>query len=214
MPGSALRRPAVALLACLLGACAPLQPPPAPVTEFENHLVHAGLDDVVPISHLMRTATDWARCGGPQVELPPREQWPHMLKVLALVAELKRFGILRQFEAVSNYRNPSLNDCAGGAPRSAHTRSFAMDIVGPRGGIDEARLCAFWRERGQPLEMGLGKYPSGRIHIDAAGYRTWGTDKGCHGGLGSRNARGAQLSSEARSGPGRRKAAAANPPPA
>jgi uncharacterized protein YcbK (DUF882 family) len=99
-----------------------------------------------------------------------------VLKVLALVRELKRRGILKEFEAVSNYRNPRLNACAGGAPRSAHTRSFAMDIVGPRGGIDEARLCAFWHKEGRPLEMGLSKYPSGRIHIDAAGYRTWGAN--------------------------------------
>lgn len=182
MPAFAPRHLAPALLACVLSACAPFALPPpvpapsglAPVTAFENYLVRARLDDVVPVGHLMRTATDWERCGGPVVELPPREQWPHMLKVLALVADLKRLGILKQFEAVSNYRNPSLNDCAGGAPRSAHTHSFAMDLVAPRGGIDEARLCAFWRERGQPLEMGLGKYPSGRIHIDTAGYRTWG----------------------------------------
>lgn len=176
MPASVLRRFAV-LLACWLCGCAPLVPAPqelAPVTAFENHLVRAGRAGVVPVSQLMRTATDWERCGGPELELPPREHWPQMLKVLTMVAELKRRGILKQFEAVSNYRNPALNACAGGAPRSAHTQSFAMDIVAPPGGIDEAALCAFWREEGRDLDMGLSRYPSGRVHLDAAGWRTWG----------------------------------------
>lgn len=178
-----MRRFALAL-ACLLCACAPLQPAPplAPVTAFENHLVRAHLDGVVPVAHLMRTATDWARCGGPQLELPPPAAWPHVTKVLAVVAELKRRGILKQFEAVSNYRNPQLNACADGAPRSAHTTSFAMDIVGPPGGIDAERLCAFWREQGPALAVGLGKYPTGRIHIDTAGWRTWGAGDGCRSG--------------------------------
>lgn len=171
------RRVAILWLACLLSACAPLSAPPdlAPVTAFENHLVHAGLDGVVPTAQLMRTATDWERCGGPQLELPPREHWPQMLTVVAMVKELKRRGILRDFEAVSNYRNPQLNACAGGAARSAHTHAFAMDIVAPPGRIDEARLCAYWQRQGRPLQMGLGKYPSGRIHLDTAGWRMWGT---------------------------------------
>jgi hypothetical protein len=183
-PASSPQPAPIAKPAPLPGAPASVPlPPPVPVpgevpsvTEFENYLVKAGLDGVVPTSQLMRTASDWERCGGPQLELPPREHWDEVRKVLALVRELKRRGILREFEAVSNYRNPRLNACAGGAPRSAHVRSFAMDIVAAAGQVDEARLCEFWREQGRAFEMGLSKYPSGRIHLDTSGYRTWGAN--------------------------------------
>ena len=31
-----------------------------------------------------------------------------------------------------------------------------------------------WRREGRKWNMGLSKYPSGRIHIDRNGFRTWG----------------------------------------
>jgi hypothetical protein len=37
-----------------------------------------------------------------------------------------------------------------------------------------ARLCEFWREEGESWNMGVSRYPTGRIHIDRNGYRTWG----------------------------------------
>jgi hypothetical protein len=40
------------------------------------------------------------------------------------------------------------------------------------------RLCRFWREQGRAWDMGLGRYPSGRVHIDRNGYRTWGASHG------------------------------------
>lgn len=160
----------------------PLEPAPQDVPisiDLQNYLAQAGLTDVVPMHELMRTASDWQRCGGPQYEVPPREVWLEMKEVLALVAELKRRGILRDVEAVSNYRNPRLNACAGGAPASSHTRAFAMDIVGRTAlDIDERRLCQFWHKEGREWDMGLSRYPSGRIHIDTNGYRTWGASHG------------------------------------
>ena len=144
--------------------------------DFENYLEQAGLHKLVPVSQLYRTASDWQRCGGPQYEVPPRAHWPEVKEVLALLAELKRRKIVGNVEVASAYRNPRLNACAGGAPRSSHTRSFAIDIVGPPGQVNEQALCAFWRTDGKSWAMGLSRYPSGRIHIDTSGWRTWGAD--------------------------------------
>jgi hypothetical protein len=149
-----------------------------PVGDFENYLAREKLNGVVPTRQLVRTASDWRQCGGPQFEIPPRSHWPEIRKVLELVAELKHRRILDEFEAVSNYRNPVLNACAGGAPRSSHTRTFAMDLRPVAGRIDEARLCEFWKRDGRQWNMGLSKYPSGRIHVDRSGYRIWGASHG------------------------------------
>lgn len=146
------------------------------VHEFEAFLAESRLKGVVRTRHLLRTATAWRECGGPRWELPPRELWPEVAVVLRLVAELKRLRILQDVEAVSNYRNPRLNACAGGARRSSHTRSFAMDIVAEPGDVDVAALCSFWRSEGKTWRMGLSRYPSGRIHLDTSGHRTWGAD--------------------------------------
>ena len=94
---------------------------------------------------------------------------------LALLQRLGEQGVLRQFEVVSAYRDPQLNACAGGAVASAHTRAFAVDLLLPAW-ADPNPLCRFWQQHGQAWKMGLGRYPSGRIHIDTAGYRTWGGD--------------------------------------
>lgn len=149
----------------------------APVREFEQYLATSNLDGVIPTRQLLRTATDWRRCGGPRFEIPPRGQWLEAAKVLTLVAELKSRKILADFEAVSNFRNAELNACAGGARNSAHTQAFAIDLISRSGKIDEARLCDFWRSDGKTWDMGLSKYPSGRIHLDTSGYRTWGRDQ-------------------------------------
>jgi hypothetical protein len=147
------------------------------VAAFEDDLAKSELNGVVPTRQLLRTATDWKKCEQPRFEIPPRAQWPDVKRVLRLVAELKKRKILVEFEGASGYRNPKLNRCAGGAKGSSHTRSFALDII-PRGaaGADEERLCAFWRTEGQDWDMGLSKYPSGRIHMDTSGWRTWGGD--------------------------------------
>jgi hypothetical protein len=137
----------------------------------ENHL--AG---VLPTRQLLRTATDWRRCNAPRFEIPPRDRWPVMRQVLDLLAELKKRGIVKDVEGASAYRNPQLNACAHGAPRSAHTKSFALDITADPAQVDVARLCRFWRDEGKPWGMGLSRYPSGRIHLDVSGWRTWGAD--------------------------------------
>lgn len=148
------------------------------IGSFEKYLADSQVRGVVPTRHLIRTATDWHKCGGPQFEIPPEAQWPDIKQVLRLLEELKKRRIALEFEAVSNYRNPVLNKCAGGAPKSSHTRTFAIDILPINGNVHEQALCEFWRVNGKAWDMGLSKYPSGRIHIDVSGYRTWGATHG------------------------------------
>jgi hypothetical protein len=147
-----------------------------PVGELEAFLAQDKLSGVVPTRDLLRTATDWQRCGGPRFEMPPRDHWPAVKKVIAMVATLKKLGIVKDVEGASAYRNAQLNACAHGAPRSAHTLSYALDITADPGQVDVGRLCRFWRDQGKQWNMGLSRYPSGRIHLDASGWRTWGED--------------------------------------
>lgn len=148
----------------------------ATVTPFAQHLAEAGLHAVVPLHELLRSASDWQRCDAEPFAVPPAAQWPAVLQVLRLLRQLRADGALGEFEVVSAYRDESLNRCAGGAPRSAHLRHFAVDLL-PRHGTDPAAaLCTFWRTQGAAWAMGLSRYPSGRIHVDTAGWRTWGAD--------------------------------------
>ncbi|MFJ3450780.1 D-Ala-D-Ala carboxypeptidase family metallohydrolase [Pseudomonas sichuanensis] len=147
---------------------------------FREMLVEARLYGVVPIHQLLRSASDWRQCRASPFAVPPTSHWPAVRSTLSLIKTLDEQGILRQFEVVSAYRDPSLNACAGGAPSSAHMRAFAVDLLLPAW-ADPNPLCQFWQQHGEAWSMGLGRYPSGRIHIDTAGYRTWGGD----GGAGS-----------------------------
>ncbi len=146
------------------------------VTEFSKHLDSVGLSGQVEFLELLRSASDWQRCEADPFAVPPAAQWPDVDSVLTLVRELRRIGVLGKFEVHSAYRNATLNQCADGAPKSSHLRSFAIDLS-PRDGIDPGpALCKFWQEQGRDWKMGLSRYPSGRIHIDTSGYRTWGAD--------------------------------------
>lgn len=142
---------------------------------FREMLVEARLYGVVPIHQLLRSASDWKLCHASPFAVPPAGNWPAVRSTLSLIKTLDEQGILRQFEVVSAYRDPDLNRCAGGAVNSAHTRAFAVDILLPAW-ADPNPLCRFWQQHGQAWGMGLGRYPSGRIHLDTAGYRTWGGD--------------------------------------
>jgi hypothetical protein len=144
----------------------------ADVDAFEEFLVREQVAAVVPTYQLLRSASMWKECHAEPFELPPGEQWPRVRDLLVLLRELRTRGVLPSFEVVSAYRDPRLNRCAGGAPGSAHQR-FAVDIA-PLSPEEGARLCRFWREQGKAWNMGVSRYPSGRIHVDRDGYRTWG----------------------------------------
>jgi len=144
----------------------------AEVGAFEEFLVHEKVAQVVPTYQLLRSASMWKECHADPFELPPGAQWPRVSGVLQLMRTLRDRGVLPHFEVVSAYRDPRLNRCAGGAPGSAHQR-FAVDIA-PLSPAEGKRLCRFWRDEGKAWNMGVSRYPSGRIHIDRDGYRTWG----------------------------------------
>jgi hypothetical protein len=134
--------------------------------------VNEQVADVVPTYQLLRSASMWKECHAEPFEVPPVTGWTRVRDVLVLLRELRTRGVLPHFEVVSAYRDPRLNRCAGGAPGSAHQR-FAVDVA-PLSPEEGTRLCRFWREDGQAWDMGVSRYPTGRIHIDREGYRTWG----------------------------------------
>lgn len=142
---------------------------------FREMLVDARLYGVVPIHQLLRSASDWRLCSAQPFAVPPASQWPAVRSTLQLLKTLGDKGILKRYEVVSAYRDQQLNRCAGGAVNSAHMRAFAVDVLLPPW-ADVNPLCQFWQTQGKAWEMGLGRYPSGRIHIDTAGFRTWGGD--------------------------------------
>ena len=177
----------VVVLAVLASSCAQV-PPARPafetwrtahdtaVSAFEHHLAQAGLGGALPLDQLLRAASSWQTCQASPYAVPPAEQWPAVVSVLRLVGALRAAGVIGSIEVHSGYRDQALNACAGGAARSAHLRSFALDFtsIGPHD--PTPGLCEFWRTEGRRWNMGLSRYPSGRVHVDTAGYRTWGAD--------------------------------------
>jgi hypothetical protein len=65
-------------------------------------------------------------------------------------------------QAVSGYRNESLNSCSNGAPASAHRMFFALDLMP----VDEdvsrgelvSKVCAAHARDGRAFKTGLGFY--------------------------------------------------------
>ncbi|MCW5636902.1 MAG: hypothetical protein KIT17_26465 [Rubrivivax sp.] len=144
---------------------------------FAAHLREHGLAGLLPLHELLRSASDWRRCEAEPFALPPAAQWGAVVKVLSLLRELRRAGVLADAEVHSAYRGATLNRCAGGAAGSTHFITFAVDLT-PRAGAPDPgpALCDFWRTHGPRWQMGLSRYPSGRIHIDTWRHRTWGAD--------------------------------------
>lgn len=148
----------------------------AEVTSLEVHLAQQGVAHVLPLHQLLRSASSWRDCGSEPFALPPPAQWPAVVSVLKLLRELQQRGVIGPIEVHSGFRAAELNRCAGGAARSAHLVHFAIDFTPADGSDPTAPLCAFWREHGRTWQMGFSRYPSGRIHVDTAGYRSWGSD--------------------------------------
>ncbi len=148
------------------------------VAALQAELRREGVERVLPLPQLLRSASSWQACGAEPWALPPPTQWPAVVSVLRLVQALREAGAIGAIEVHSGYREPALNACAGGAPRSAHALAFAIDFTPGDGRDVAAALCAFWREQGRDWRMGLGRYASGRIHVDTAGHRAWGAPRG------------------------------------
>jgi hypothetical protein len=150
----------------------------AQVKEFNDYLAAAGVAGVVPTWQLLRTATSWAECGGQPFEIAPTSEWPNMVQTLRYIRDYV-IPALGPVEPVSVYRNPVLNQCAGGAPESAHKLDSAVDMV-PLKPIDRVTLmrtlCGDHTRHGEAYGAGLGFYAYLRFHVDSTKFRRWNMD--------------------------------------
>jgi hypothetical protein len=148
------------------------------VKAFNDYLTANQVGGVLPTWTLLRTATSWEECGGQPFEVPPSDEWPHMVETLRYVRDYV-IPAVGPVEAVSVYRNPQLNKCAGGAPESAHKLDSAIDMV-PLKPIDRVslmrKLCGDHSEHGAAYNAGLGFYAYLRFHVDSTKFRRWNMD--------------------------------------
>ncbi|VCW83301.1 hypothetical protein BANRA_03593 [Acinetobacter baumannii] len=154
------------------------------VQAYKQFLKQKGLADLVPDHELLRSARDWQKCGVEPYAVPPREIWSNIVPTLNILKALVDDSVINDFEVTSVYRALALNRCAGGADASRHVFNAALDFrIGPEQPSDldqfniqqtKTKLCQFWATKGQALNMGLGVYASGQIHIDSQGFRAWG----------------------------------------
>ena len=148
----------------------------AGVKAFHDYLAAWGVAGIVPTWQLLRTATDWQKCGAQPFEIPPTSAWPNIVQTLRFIRE-RVIPAVGPVEPVSVYRNPGLNACAGGAMESAHRYAQAIDLVPLHPTTREALirdLCAIHAKGGEPYGVGLGFYAFLRFHIDSRKFRKWG----------------------------------------
>jgi hypothetical protein len=150
----------------------------ASVKALNDYLATYGVAGAVPTWQLLRTASDWQKCGAQPFEVPPSEDWPNVVQTLRYIRD-KVIPTLGPVEPVSVYRNAALNACAAGAPESAHRFMQAVDLV-PLNPITRdamiRKLCAVHAGSGEPYGVGLGFYVGLRFHIDSRKFRTWGVN--------------------------------------
>jgi hypothetical protein len=150
----------------------------AQVKAFNDYLVTNQVGGIMPTWQLLRTATSWKDCGQQPFEVPPAEEWPHMVQTLRYVRDYV-IPAIGPVEPVSVYRNPILNQCAGGAPESAHKLDSAIDMV-PLRATDRITLmrtlCGVHTLHGAQYQAGLGFYAFIRFHVDSTKYRRWNMD--------------------------------------
>jgi len=192
---SSMLKAAVLALPLLLAACKAESPSfpstPSPAARYEawlaaghraeaqryaDDLQRRGVGDVMPMDALSRTSRRWRLCRHDEFATPPPALRRNIAPTLRVVAQLRDAGILDPALARSVYRDAAVNRCAGGSARSKHRENRAIDFDLPSNPHNIARLCAFWRERGPTLNLGLGFYTPTAIHLDTAGFRTWGSD--------------------------------------
>jgi hypothetical protein len=150
----------------------------AQVKQFNDYLTAARVSGIVPTWELFRTATSWKDCGAEPFEIPPTSEWPHIVQTLRYINDYV-IPAVGPVEPVSGYRNPTLNQCAGGAPESAHQNYSAIDLVPLRPITREQLmklLCVGHSEHGEAYNTGLGFYAYLRFHIDSTKYRRWNMD--------------------------------------
>jgi hypothetical protein len=146
------------------------------IRAYEVFLKAHKVDNIVPIEQLLKTARDWDSCDAELYAVPPKQIWANIIPTLKAVKRLKASGALKNPIAVSVYRNPSLNKCAGGAENSRHLMLSAIDFDIDASPSSLPALCHQWRKLGPRLKLGLGFYTPTRIHLDTTNFRTWGAD--------------------------------------
>lgn len=157
--------------------------------DFEAFLSANGVSGVVPNWQLLRTdVNDRLGCPRPAFLLPPRGKWGHVVPALRLLRE-QIVPAIGPVEVVSSYRTEAFNSCLGGAPQSRHLYFSALDLVTSTQRDNRSlfvELCRLHRQLGPDSRFGLGAYfdpekqgnnRRGRFHIDATGYRSWGSSK-------------------------------------
>lgn len=150
----------------------------AQVKSFNDYLVSYQVSGIVPTWQLLRTATSWKVCGGQPFEVPPSTEWPHIVQTLRYIHHYV-VPAVGPVEPVSGYRNPILNQCAGGAPGSAHKHYSAIDLVPLLPTTREAMmrtLCTVHSQHGAQYSTGLGFYAYLRFHVDSTKFRRWNMD--------------------------------------
>ncbi len=146
------------------------------VSAFHRYLDSAGVAYVVPTWQLLRTASDWQRCGAEPFDVPPASEWANVVQTLRYVRDYV-VPAVGPVEPVSAYRNPLLNRCAGGAANSVHQHLSAIDMVPLTPTNRDAlmdRLCPIHAAEGRRYSVGLGFYAKLRFHVDSSKFRTWG----------------------------------------
>lgn len=148
------------------------------VKALNDYLTTYQVGGIVPTWQLLRTASDWYKCGAPAFEVPPTTDWPNLVQTLRYIRD-KVIPTIGPVEPVSVYRNPTLNQCAGGAQESAHRYMQAVDMVPLRPITREQLihdLCVTHARTGESYGVGLGFYVGLRFHIDSRKFRTWGVN--------------------------------------
>lgn len=151
------------------------------VLAYQNYL-QSQLGSIPPMEQLITSARDARRCGFEPYEVPPASLWQNIVPTLQMLQQLQKQGYLPYSTVIrSVYRNPVLNDCAGGAGESKHMTNGAIDIWVPENEANKWAiestfdgLCQFWQSNGQAYSFGLGLYPTGSVHLDTQGFRKWG----------------------------------------
>jgi hypothetical protein len=150
----------------------------AEVLGFKQFLAMDHLEDVVPTWELVRTASMWRECEGPRFEVAPPADWPHIARTLSFVRNHVE-PVIGPVEVVSGFRDEGLNQCAHGAPKSAHRQFYAIDMI-PLNDIGRPglmrSLCRIHDLRGEQYDIGLGFYSGTRFHVDSQRFRRWGAD--------------------------------------
>jgi hypothetical protein len=148
------------------------------VKAFNDYLISADVAGIVPTWQLFRTATSWRECGAQPFEVPPTSEWPHIIQTLRYIRDYV-IPAVGPVEPVSVYRNPVLNQCAGGAPESAHKQDSAIDMVPLKPITREVlmkTLCDVHTQHGAAYGAGLGFYAFLRFHVDSTKFRRWNMD--------------------------------------